>query len=294
MTPIPLRSFALVAIAASLAAAWDSSALPPDAKDPPVKVIVETVDGSRVIGEPIATELKITTSIGEVDVPFDRVAKVVFNAGDKTAAVSLTNGDHLNGALKLDTFSVQALWGKVELTPAQMRAITVTEHANIWSVKDDFSTTSNPFGAWSYGWVDNSRAKFSLFPSQVKDGWLVGSELPQVWINRGTQVAFGVHPGEVSAHAGSNGQHAVVRWQAPRSCTVHVKGAFGAGDIGAVNVMVLHNADILFKVMDTKKDAPFDLEVAVKTGDTLDFDVAAGSAGFTFGNTPVDAVITAK
>ncbi len=58
--------------------------------------------------------------------------------------------------------------------------------------------------------------------------------------------------------------------------------------------MVRQNATVLFKAMETKKDEPFDLEVAVKAGDTLDFDVGAGNEGYAFGNTPLDVVISVK
>jgi hypothetical protein len=265
-----------------------------DAEAPALKVAVEVVDGSRVIGEPAGTDLKIITSIGEINVPLVNITKMVFNEDHQTALVSLANGDHLSGVVKTETFSLQTIWGKVDLTPGQVRTLTVIGRANTWSARGDFSTISNPNGQWSYGWVAEAGGKYTLYRSQVGDGWRFDSEEPCVWINRSNQALANVQPGEVSQHAGSNGEHAVVRWQAPKSCTVHIKGAFGAGDVGAVNVMVLHNATVLFKSIETKNDEPFDLEVAVKAGDTLDFDVSAGKEGYAYGNKPIDAVISVK
>ncbi|HWB59007.1 MAG TPA: hypothetical protein VG733_05925 [Chthoniobacteraceae bacterium] len=294
MIRIPALRIALAAIAMLLVAGKSQAEQPAAETTSGLKVTVEVVDGSRVIGEPVAEELKIAASVGEMSVPLENVGKVVFNDDHKTAVVSLLNGDHLSGAIKSGTFSLQTIWGKVDLKPQQIRTITVTGRANSWSVKSDFATTSNPNGSWFYGWVAQDGGKFALYKSQVGDGWRAEAEEPTVWINRTGQAECCVQPGEVSEHAGANGEHAIVRWQAPKSCRVHVKGTFGAGDIGAVDVKVLHNTTVLFKADETKKDEPFEFDVAVKAGDTLDFDVGAGKEGYAYGNKPIDAVISVK
>jgi hypothetical protein len=110
----------------------------------------------------------------------------------------------------------------------------------------------------------------------------------------GFALLFNVRPGEISLHPGPNGEHSVVRWQAPKSCTVIVKGTFGVGDGGSVTVRVRHNATELFGAANTPKDEPFSLERNVKKDDTIDFDVGAGQNGWGGCNTPLDAEIVVK
>ncbi len=92
--------------------------------------------------------------------------------------------------------------------------------------------------------------------------------------------------------AGSpSGEHAVSRWTAPRAGRVSVRGKFGAGNAGQVDVRVLHNGKSLFSVLNTEKDEPFTLEIEVRKGDAIDFDVGAGRNGYFSGATPVEAEI---
>lgn len=298
MMRIPVLHAALAAVVLLLMVDWPKAGQP-EAKAPVTRVAVELVDGSRVLGEPTEAEVKIVTSLGEIKVQMVNVTKLVLNEDHHTAEVSLVNGDHLSGTLKMEAFGLRAVWGKVDFPLQHVRAFTVIGRANTWSARDDFSTASNPNGPWCYGWVaGEAGAKFTPcrlpFNDNGHDGWKLDTDPGGIWINHGSQAIYGVQPGEVSQHAGGNGEHSVLRWQAPKSCTVHVKGAFGAGDSGAVNVTVLHNTTVLFKAAETKKDEPFDLEVEVKAGDTIDFDVGAGSEGFAYGNTPIDVVISVK
>ena len=92
-------------------------------------------------------------------------------------------------------------------------------------------------------------------------------------------------------HPGPTGEHAVSRWTAPQAGRVAVKGKFGAGNVGRVDVHVFHNGRSLFSALNTEKDEPFALEIEVKKGDAIDFDVGAGRNGYFAGATPVEAAI---
>jgi len=205
----------------------------------------------------------------------------------------------VSGVIEQAAFDVEAAWGKVALPLQQIRTMTVRGVRSKWSVREDFSMKENPSGPWCYGWASEPGGKLTPYSNRFHDddgphdGWRMGNWIPGVWINGGAE-AYGVKPGEVSQHPGANGEEAIVRWQAEKECAVVVKGTFGAGDSGSVDVRVRHNATVLFESLDTNKDEPFSLEINVKCGDIVEFAVSAGRSGFACGNTPLDAVISVK
>ena len=172
-----------------------------------------------------------------------------------------------------------------------------------WNLVRSFSTVMNPSGPWSFGWAAQTGGKFTLYRKQQHSpelrgritGWCAGENAPpQVWLNSSNMEICRIRHGEVSMHPGSSGQHSIIRWTAPGTYRIGIDGKFGAGDFGAMSVQVLHNGTALFSSSNTPKDEPFSLEVDVKSGDTIDFDVAPGMFGYGCGNTPVEAKITTK
>ncbi len=268
------------------------------AKEAELTIVLDLTDGSHLVGTPSVNELKLVSTLGKIQLPLMNVTKVVFDAAKETAEVSLNNGDRLSGIVDLSSMAIKASWGKVKIASQHVRTLTVHGNETNWNLRAEFSTSDNPTGPWAYGWTADAGTAFTNFQSKCQsrggEGWRLDPEAPVVWINRSNHVIDAAKTGEVSLHAGSNGSHCVVRWKAPRSCKVVVKGTFGAGDSGSVDVRILHNSIELFSVADTRKDEPFALEIEVAQGDTVDFDVGAGINGYINGNTPLDADISVK
>jgi len=189
---------------------------------------------------------------------------------------------------------------KKEGAKLQPGAEPTTMHKRQWSLTRDFSREQNPNKSWSYGWTRGSAEQFTLLTKYQDNGFTGWFRLPRnswgvvpaVAANDTKTTLEGVAPGEVNMHPGPSGEHAVSRWTAPGDGHVSVRGKFGAGNPGQVDVRVLHNGNSLFSVLNTEKDEPFTLEIEVRKGDTLDFDLGAGRNGYFSGATPVEAEIS--
>ncbi len=165
-----------------------------------------------------------------------------------------------------------------------------------WNAFADFSTASNPNGAWSYGW-GASLGQFDLYPCGENGPWYKHWRLsacpptPAVWQNNDSISHDGVPPASLSLHPGASGQVSDIRWTSPISGDITLTGTYGAGDSGLVSVYVLHNGTILFQQLGTAVAAPFNLQLPVNIGDTIDFVVDDFDA-YWFDNTPLSATIT--
>ncbi len=159
---------------------------------------------------------------------------------------------------------------------------------------DFFSTTTNPNGVWSYGWMDTEFKTFTPYvnkrvnPSGYSNwyGW-AGDETPAVALNGQSVAINGVPAGAMLLHPGNGNEPSVLRWTAPYGATIRVAGQFYAGDAGVMQVAVRHNNSALFTASDA---GAFDLSVTVAAGDRIDFAVFGGYA---FGSTGLQVALTA-
>jgi hypothetical protein len=182
--------------------------------------------------------------------------------------------------------------------------------AKSWTLAEGFSATANPNGPWSWGQCAAGDAgafrPFSWHGLSPKGPtvWAMtgytGDMLygAHIWKNDQTHAIGAVVPGEISFHPGPNHEKAVVRWTSPVAGPVRIRGSFGQGDTGNVDVSVLKtNGDgtvtgNLFEVRNTASGRKFDLTTNVAAGETIDF--VLGDAGdWVFDNTPIDVTITA-
>src|ERR1700757_2245008 len=138
----------------------------------------------------------------------------------------------------------------------------------------DFSPTSNPNGAWGYGWSASRVSTFNLLPTSTKlyvglpgvplnppiaDVWTgapSGDIAPSVFHNPATFVdTHGAYPfgccapypvGGLGFHPGPNGENAIVRWTAPNTGLYKIQSTFSGLDYGGqvgttTDVAVLQN-----------------------------------------------------
>ena len=174
---------------------------------------------------------------------------------------------------------------------------TTVVYATTWDVQNDFSGTSNPTGAWSYGWESAPGGTFNLYDTANAPGSNPGwhdsniaswDHTPAVWKNLGSPTD-GVQTGEVSLHPGQGGQYSVVRWTSSVAGTISIAGKFGAGDGAAMSYFIYDGTSSLWKVQLTSADAPFSLTESVSIGSTIDFLIGES---YWSGNTPLYATIS--
>jgi hypothetical protein len=174
------------------------------------------------------------------------------------------------------------------------------------SLPDDFSTTLNPNGEWSWGY-SSVLGSFTPLPFMdnadwrlVYPTWYTSPELdgsyPHVWKNMtADKWLHQVGPGQVSLHPGNGDRMAIVRWTSPLQTELSIVGQFWAGDLGEVDVFVLETTaggtTTLFSVLGTPSSQSFSLTTSVKAGDAIDFVVGCHDGWF-YDNTPLNVDIT--
>lgn len=171
--------------------------------------------------------------------------------------------------------------------------------ANAWNVVTDFSLTSNPSGAWSYGWSASRGAPFTLFTAHnngthpgVAGDWAgpfggCCGFYPLIGINVTTPGHWGspfIPPGTVYAHPGPSGQNAVIRWTAPTGGSYAVSATWTGRDQWGTttdDAVLMNGSDQLFagEVNGYLAAQSYSGTLRMQAGDTLDFTVGYGNNG---------------
>ena len=169
----------------------------------------------------------------------------------------------------------------------------------------DFSATTNPNGAWCYGWTTSLGGTFIAFTKTYADsgiGYWYGPlpsipsfpGFPLVGYNPGPADVdlngVTVAAGEMTLHPGPTGEFAVARDAAPDNETVSHAAAFSRQDHAyptTTEVHVLLNGNPIFDgTIDTVIAATgFNTSLMLPRGDLLEFAVGFGANGNYFGDT---------
>ena len=179
-----------------------------------------------------------------------------------------------------------------------------------FSAAQDFQTTRNSAGVWTYGYCESGGSGYALVPFDnseqgsgsttsaivwSKTGYNI-SGTPSAWRNLGSQALYGVGPGQLSIHPGPrpNGDFAIVRFTAPTTSTYTIRGQFFAGDTGQMDGRVVLKGDFdhplqYFPV--TTDGSLLDLPpMNLAAGDSVDF-MVGNNGDFSCGNTPLEISI---
>ena len=110
------------ALAATTLPATAAGAEPASTNRPP-GIVLELVDGSRLVGTPEITSLSVQTSYAKVDIPVQRVARVEFREDRESVNILLRNGDTMTGVLALPQVPLATLFGKASVKVELIRVI---------------------------------------------------------------------------------------------------------------------------------------------------------------------------
>jgi choice-of-anchor C domain-containing protein len=98
----------------------------PDSSEGGLVYLVETDDGSCIVGEPQLEALKARWApVGELEVPLAKVQSIEFNARGRTAEVVSQSGDVLQVALSLARFDLDTSFGAVSIPLEHVARLTV-------------------------------------------------------------------------------------------------------------------------------------------------------------------------
>jgi len=93
----------------------------------PVRLVVQLVDGSRVVGQPCQTSLSLVSeTLGKVELPLTRIVSVQISKETFAASVVLCNGDKVSGTLAGKTLSLVTLFGGVTIPVSKITGFKVS------------------------------------------------------------------------------------------------------------------------------------------------------------------------
>jgi hypothetical protein len=185
--------------------------------------------------------------------------------------------------------------------------------AQVYNAAGDFSISSNPNGAWSYGYSYGVGSTFildttntaSYGPGLALGGWMgnvdssPGANYPYTLKN------FTAHPvtnnittvyqsGQLGLQPGSSNEESIIRWTAPFSGTFTIATTFSSLDVifgASVDVHILHNGISIFNSVVNPNPAIFSGSQSILAGDTIDFVVGNGGNGINGDSTSLSATI---
>lgn len=81
----------------------------------PLKLAVDLVDGSHVIGVPSVTSLDVRTPFADMNLPLKIVQEITFGGEEGKARITLQNGDALSASLNAKSLGLNTLFGAVDV-----------------------------------------------------------------------------------------------------------------------------------------------------------------------------------
>lgn len=167
-----------------------------------------------------------------------------------------------------------------------------------WDAATDFSATSNPNGAWTYGWSQSVNSAFVLYQQTTDRGtggilacWydaaLPHPPDPGVFRNESASpysyLTLRFQPWQLAFHPGLDGEYSHVLWTAPSSGTFSIEVTFSGIDVigTTTDVHVLRNGTAIFDgvVEGYGSNTAYTGTLALAQGDVVDFAVGYGSDG---------------
>ncbi len=90
-----------------------------------LRLYVELVDGSRVIGIHDIESVPLHTSYARMEIPLQHILAIKIAEHHEIASFDLRNGDHLKGAVHLELIELETIFGKVSVGIEHVREFRV-------------------------------------------------------------------------------------------------------------------------------------------------------------------------
>jgi hypothetical protein len=79
----------------------------------PLRLAIDLVDGSHIIGVPSITSVPFQTSYAKMDIPWEKIVSIEIQDDHETASFQLQNGDRLKGVLDLNPLELETIFGEI-------------------------------------------------------------------------------------------------------------------------------------------------------------------------------------
>ena len=81
----------------------------------PLRLAIDLVDGSRIIGVPKIKSIPVQTSYAKMDIPLEQITSIHIRDDHEMASIDLLNGDKLKGVLDLKPLELETIFGEVSI-----------------------------------------------------------------------------------------------------------------------------------------------------------------------------------
>ena len=119
----PLKPCMLVVTGCSLL--FTAVAEPEKADPAALRLAIDLVDGSHLIGTPRIVSVPVQSSYATMDIPLKFIATLKLGEDHQSAAIDLRNGDKLKGTIKLEPLQLETLFGKVSVATQHIQTLRV-------------------------------------------------------------------------------------------------------------------------------------------------------------------------
>jgi hypothetical protein len=129
-----------------------SSGTPPEPsalKAAPLRLAIDLVDGSHIIGVPKIKSVPLQTLYGRMEIPLMQIARIHIQDDHITAAIDLQNGDKLKGELDLNQLELETSFGNVSVALQHIDSVEVNDGSAVWISEDATYTASSVYAGES-------------------------------------------------------------------------------------------------------------------------------------------------
>jgi hypothetical protein len=91
-----------------------------------LRLAIDLVDGSRLIGTPVITTVPVQTSYAKMDVPLTQITALKIGDDHETVILNLRNGDKLTGVISLKPIELKTVFGTVAVGIEHIQQLRVT------------------------------------------------------------------------------------------------------------------------------------------------------------------------
>jgi hypothetical protein len=153
---------------------WSAMPEPNPTNEPPLRLVVDLVEGSRLIGVPSLASIPVQTPYAKLEIALSQLQAIRWEPDRATVVLEMNNGDKVKGAIPLKALEIQGVFGKVLVAAEYIAKIGILSGERL--------KTENIKGLLLYYSFDKDENNYiSDLSGKGNNGKLHGSE----WMPRG-------------------------------------------------------------------------------------------------------------
>lgn len=129
-----LKTFAVAALTLSMFSVGTASAQ--EVAGPAGTVLYVNLSQDRELSGSLTEmeDMKVSTSFGEVSIPFEKIDGIKLHAdADDSSVIAFKNGDLITGKVVLDQIKLKTDWGAAHVNTSQIESVTTSKNARFYS-----------------------------------------------------------------------------------------------------------------------------------------------------------------